>query len=535
MSSWWGRSKHRPTSTSKHLRGLREGYGEEEEPVSDAVVTQFGQPIDPYSDTFPVLFGKFVRYLQAKAMACPSVFEKEVSEKDVQLLQRRVMIEGDQVQLSSHTKNSYVVAELFKHYLESMPEPLLTHAYYDSFISVASLLHFKNQLAMVGMFLQMLPRGYRSCVKILLGLLHRFSLNSNVNHMTPDKLGRAFARSFLRPAKRAFHHSGDEAAATHIVSMMIAESDALQKLMAQPKRTRTERELQGSSGLYEGSREKMAEHQLPSYALVCPLDNVMVEVFRRHRRNVSLPGDRGGDIVAESQCSDVIGDDTLIGTDLITASGTIEGVHLEMERPAEGTSDTNQSVLMSSALSIDSEFFSPGPGTEEPEVNNGENHLISAVPPFASTVVDPQLTPQDDGEPLIGTNEQSLHISSFLGESRGTESTSDGQIDNHDESNTFSMFNSAEISRSLMDASYSSCPETPTTQEPPMSTIDASFKDSRHPPADMGQINFVDSDFFSSSTSTTSTTMGGQAVLTPLTAAPAGSSDKPTSQDTSLI
>jgi len=249
MTSWWGRTRQRPNATSRHLRGLREGYGEgeEEAKVGEAPPALFGGGVEPNSDTLPVLFGKFTRYLNSKAMTCPGIFAKDIPDKDVEVLKRRVAVEGEKVQLTNHTKNQYVVARLFVEYLEGLAEPLLTYSMYNCFMTIPTLRCYKHQLAMLVMYLQMLPRGYVVCVQFVLSLLQRFRQQSDQNGTSTSLLTRVFRRCFLRPPPHGYFAEGDEEGRLLVTEMLVEESETILKSISQVRR-RVEKEIAGRAG-----------------------------------------------------------------------------------------------------------------------------------------------------------------------------------------------------------------------------------------------------------------------------------------------
>ena len=153
MTSWWGRSRTKAETTSKHLRGLREGYGEDEEEDRDkrgyVPTTAFASPLNPNSENAPLLLRKMVGYLSSRAVGCNGLFSRSVPQKDVHSLREKIMAEGEGGVKLESVKNPFVVGEVFKGYLAALPEPLLTHSSYDLFVSVSDILDPKIQLSML--------------------------------------------------------------------------------------------------------------------------------------------------------------------------------------------------------------------------------------------------------------------------------------------------------------------------------------------------------------------------------------------------
>ncbi len=265
------------------MRGLREGYGEEEDEVKGPSLI-FGAPINPNSDTVPVLFGKFVRYFLSKGMSFSEIFEKQVPFKEVQMVQKRIQVEGDQIQLGNHTKNPYVVGELFKMYLVSLPEPLLTYSFYDSFISVTNILHHKNQMTVLRYLLLSLPKGYRICVKTLLSLFNRISEG---NIPTIERIASLFGAIFLRPEKDVFYMKDDASSIQYLIILLILECDSL--LKPPPEKRTREEELVSLSGLYNGMRNRSEITYFPHF-LIDPLNaENMSKLHSFHSRSDGTP------------------------------------------------------------------------------------------------------------------------------------------------------------------------------------------------------------------------------------------------------
>lgn len=76
--------------------------------------------------------------------------KKIVFGRDFWALQRFKLInlitEKDSVKLSRHTQDPLIVGEMLRHWLASLPEPLLTFALYDSFLIILSKTPAKGRL-----------------------------------------------------------------------------------------------------------------------------------------------------------------------------------------------------------------------------------------------------------------------------------------------------------------------------------------------------------------------------------------------------
>ena len=94
---------------------------------------QFRISLDKDGEAPPIL-SQLVRYLQTKG-AVENIFKiTPPPGKELQTLLKKLHTEREALLLSSYTKNPHVVAELTKHYLSSLPEPLLSFDNYDRFV-----------------------------------------------------------------------------------------------------------------------------------------------------------------------------------------------------------------------------------------------------------------------------------------------------------------------------------------------------------------------------------------------------------------
>ncbi len=131
--------------------------------------------------------------------------------------------DNDQLQLTSYTKNPYVIAELLKVYLASLPEPLLTFQLYDSFL-LTQTIHLRTDRVWAYRFLlAYLPPGFRASVKLLLTLLSNLSKNSEFNRMDALALAEVFAPYFLRPDEELYYMKDDRPLIVNIVALLIQE------------------------------------------------------------------------------------------------------------------------------------------------------------------------------------------------------------------------------------------------------------------------------------------------------------------------
>lgn len=93
----------------------------------------------------------------------------------------------------------FVVADLLKHYVRSMPEPLLTHALYDAWIAAANQSNEAACVDAVRSLVAELAAPNRVALEHLILLLRCVSLRADVNKMTQDNLAILFGPSLCAP------------------------------------------------------------------------------------------------------------------------------------------------------------------------------------------------------------------------------------------------------------------------------------------------------------------------------------------------
>ena len=103
----------------------------------------------------------------------------------------------ESAQFSNYAKSPDVVADLFKLYLDALPEPVFTFDAYDGFLLASELVDRAALLLYLRHLLASLPPAYRSMAKQVVGLLSRFALASGEQAASH---ARQLAEVRLRPA-----------------------------------------------------------------------------------------------------------------------------------------------------------------------------------------------------------------------------------------------------------------------------------------------------------------------------------------------
>lgn len=188
----------------------------------------FGMPIERDGEAPPIL-SKVLRYLLQKGVTTEGIFVVTPhATKELQALRRHLKTERESVQISSHTKNPHVVAEVTKQFLQMLPEPLLTFEHYDAFLLLLNVKRHDDRMAVAKQLISRLPNGFRSTVKQVLGLLSRVVAHRDYTKVTASSMAAIFAPIFLR-APLVHYRQFDAPLAERLMEMLITEYDAIVK------------------------------------------------------------------------------------------------------------------------------------------------------------------------------------------------------------------------------------------------------------------------------------------------------------------
>jgi hypothetical protein len=118
--------------------------------------------------------------------------------------------------------------------LLALPEPLLTHELYDSFLYATTLVSRDDALHFLASCLAALPPGYRVCTALVLSLCSDLSRGGYPRDVLTAKL----ACAFLRPPPRP-HAADDGPLCALVVDLLLLNADALASSPQTPHRSRS--------------------------------------------------------------------------------------------------------------------------------------------------------------------------------------------------------------------------------------------------------------------------------------------------------
>jgi hypothetical protein len=145
---------------------------------------------------------KLIRYLLTKGQHTEALFLTPANEGEVNQMRRKIKQDREAIDISAHTKNPHVIAELLIEVLSSwVSQPLLTYALYDSFILTADFTRLNDRLTAQHTLCDSLPSYFKATVKQCLALLLKVTENAPLTRVTLDKLAPIFSPILLRPKK----------------------------------------------------------------------------------------------------------------------------------------------------------------------------------------------------------------------------------------------------------------------------------------------------------------------------------------------
>jgi hypothetical protein len=207
--------------------------------------------------TVPIFVSVLCNIIEAKGLTIEGIFRTNES-KPVENAARERIERGDSP--AQAAADPVVAASLIKSWLRELPDPLLTYASYDKFITVGQALNDTRATKLL--FKQMindLPAPHRACTNTLLNVCRFVMDNEAVNKMSAKNLAIVLAPNMLRP--RADPHAdhtkmvSEMQDAVNIVAAMIslhenqtAESDTTTSSRGVP----VEHKLSGSPVIVGG-------------------------------------------------------------------------------------------------------------------------------------------------------------------------------------------------------------------------------------------------------------------------------------------
>ncbi|WRT70298.1 uncharacterized protein IL334_007296 [Kwoniella shivajii] len=151
----------------------------------------------------PGIVNKCISAVEAVGMEYEGIYRKtggsSQSKQITQLFERGDYDAFDLTDLETFNDISSVTSVL-KTYFRSLPNPLLTHALHESFVTAASIRDANNKHSALCALLNELPNEHYNTLKTLMLHLNRVTSKSSVNLMTSQNLGVVFGPTLMRSA-----------------------------------------------------------------------------------------------------------------------------------------------------------------------------------------------------------------------------------------------------------------------------------------------------------------------------------------------
>jgi len=124
-------------------------------------------------------------------------------------------------ELSNYQMNS--VAGCVKLYFRELPEPILTHRLYSTFITVGKNTSEMARKTNLRLMIRKLPEDNRKILTYLMHHLHKISLHCEKNKMTVNNLATCWAPNLLRPEKETTEQMMNDVETVNTIIMILIE------------------------------------------------------------------------------------------------------------------------------------------------------------------------------------------------------------------------------------------------------------------------------------------------------------------------
>ncbi|WVQ84309.1 hypothetical protein IAT38_006461 [Cryptococcus sp. DSM 104549] len=178
-----------------------------DEPEEPLPPTMFGKPLPEQvaadNTVVPVIVTKCIDAVEAVGMEYEGIYRKTGGSSQckqiTELFERGDYDAFDLTDMDTFNDISAVTSVL-KTYFRQLPNPLLTHALHESFVTAATIRDTTNKRSAVCALLAELPKDHWHTLKALMLHLNRVTAQSGINLMTSQNLGVVFGPTLMRSA-----------------------------------------------------------------------------------------------------------------------------------------------------------------------------------------------------------------------------------------------------------------------------------------------------------------------------------------------
>lgn len=162
----------------------------------------FGEPLSEVcareNQTIPTVAEDAINYLEEKALHLEGLFRIPGNSIVVDQLKAYYDGESDSGAIQQ-CDDIHAVAGLLKLYLRTLPDPLLTYRFYDTFIAVQKNSDFDYRMTNLRKLVNALPKSHKNLLCRLFRFLLRVATFSTENKMSIQNLAIVFGPNLLRP------------------------------------------------------------------------------------------------------------------------------------------------------------------------------------------------------------------------------------------------------------------------------------------------------------------------------------------------
>ncbi|KAG7468282.1 hypothetical protein MATL_G00141370 [Megalops atlanticus] len=173
--------------------------------------------------TVPQMVEKLISYIEIHGLYTEGIYRKSGSLNKIKELRQRLDTDLNNSDLDSY--NVHVITGVFKQWLHSLPNPLMTFELYEEFLLAMDLSDKKDRVGAVFSILKQLSRPHFSTLERLMFHLVRISLQEETNRMSVNALAIVFAPCIMRcpDTSNLLQSMQDISKTTACVELILAE------------------------------------------------------------------------------------------------------------------------------------------------------------------------------------------------------------------------------------------------------------------------------------------------------------------------
>jgi len=132
------------------------------------------------------------------AIECIGLFRISGSGSTIDIIKQKID-SGERIDFYSYNfNNPHIVAGILKLYLRTLPNPLMTYALFEDFISITTIVPESKAIDKCIDIVHSLPHSYRICLDYVINFCRVVSSNSTYNKMNAKNLSSLIAPNILK-------------------------------------------------------------------------------------------------------------------------------------------------------------------------------------------------------------------------------------------------------------------------------------------------------------------------------------------------